>query len=107
MEPTPRRAKRGRSSHAIRRCKLAVRYEREHRAESLELSEPCQWRFERHLDGGTTLYYFRITSDKDGYRARFYYNQELIWWTEGYVRRAGAENAIRAMRGHAASAPLR
>jgi uncharacterized protein YegP (UPF0339 family) len=53
------------------------------------------------------MYYFRITHDGDGFRGRFYYNQELIWWTEGYTRRAGAENAIAAIRAHAASAPLR
>jgi len=53
------------------------------------------------------MYFFRITADNDGYRARFYYNQELIWWTEGYTRRAGAENAITAARQHAATAPLR
>lgn len=53
------------------------------------------------------MYYFRITHDVDGYRARFYYNDELMWWTEGYVRIAGAENAIQALRLHAATAPLR
>jgi uncharacterized protein len=53
------------------------------------------------------MYYFRITQDGDGFRARFYYDSELIWWTEGYVRRAGAENAIKALRLHAAAAPLR
>jgi uncharacterized protein YegP (UPF0339 family) len=51
-------------------------------------------------------YHFKITQDNDGWRARFYYNQELIWWTEGYSRIAGAENAILAMRQHAANAPL-
>jgi uncharacterized protein YegP (UPF0339 family) len=53
------------------------------------------------------MYYFTITDDKDGYRARFYYNDELIWWTEGYSSVANAENAIAALRVHAASAPLR
>jgi uncharacterized protein YegP (UPF0339 family) len=53
------------------------------------------------------MYYFTITRDGDGFRARFYYNQELIWWTEGYTRIAGAENAIRAIREHGSSAPLR
>jgi uncharacterized protein YegP (UPF0339 family) len=53
------------------------------------------------------MHFFRITLDGDGYRARFYYNNELIWWTEGYRHRAGAENAIQALRLHAASAPLR
>lgn len=36
-----------------------------------------------------------------------YYNNELLWWTEGYSSRANAENAIRSLRAHAASAPLR
>ena len=53
------------------------------------------------------MHYFTITLDKDGYRGRFYYNSELMWWTEGYSSRANAENAIRALRTHAASAPLR
>jgi uncharacterized protein len=56
---------------------------------------------------GGPMYYFTITDDKDGYRARFYYNDELIWWTEGYSSVANAENAIAALRVHAASAPLR
>lgn len=56
---------------------------------------------------GAPMHYFRITLDDDGYRARFYYNGELMWWTEGYKRRATAENAIRSLRVHAASAPLR
>ncbi len=52
------------------------------------------------------MYFYTITHDADGWRARFFYNRELIWWTEGYVRREGAENAIRALRQHAATAPL-
>jgi uncharacterized protein YegP (UPF0339 family) len=52
------------------------------------------------------MYYFRITRDADGYRARFYYNQELIWWTEGYTSQTNAENAIAALRNHAATAPF-
>jgi len=52
-------------------------------------------------------YFFSLTHDGDGWRARFYYNNELIWWTEGYVNRAGAENVIRAIREHGSSAPLR
>jgi uncharacterized protein YegP (UPF0339 family) len=53
------------------------------------------------------MYYFRITHDEDGYRARFYYQGELMWWTEGYSRRDKAENALRAIRAYAATAPLR
>jgi uncharacterized protein YegP (UPF0339 family) len=52
-------------------------------------------------------YYFTIRHDRDGWRARFYYRGELIWWTEGYARRAGAENALDAIRAYAATAPLR
>ena len=38
---------------------------------------------------------FTIQKDKDGYRARLYSGRDLIWWTEGYVHKAGAQNAIR------------
>ncbi len=39
--------------------------------------------------------YFTITLDNDGYRARLYAaNHELVWWTEGYEKRATAERAI-------------
>jgi uncharacterized protein YegP (UPF0339 family) len=52
--------------------------------------------------------YYRITNDRDGYRARFYgANGELVWWTEGYTSLAAAHNAISLIRAHAASAPLR
>jgi uncharacterized protein YegP (UPF0339 family) len=40
--------------------------------------------------------YFTIKKDRDGYRARLYgANNELVWWTEGYVTKASATNAIR------------
>lgn len=52
--------------------------------------------------------YYKITLDGDGYRARLYSNNgQLVWWTEGYSSRAGAENAIQLNRQHAATAPLR
>ena len=53
-------------------------------------------------------YYFYITHDRDGYRARVYSwnNDELIWWTEGYVRRADAEHAVNVMQTFAAASPL-
>jgi uncharacterized protein YegP (UPF0339 family) len=38
---------------------------------------------------------FTITLDRDGYRARLWSGSDLIWWTEGYERKAGAANAIR------------
>jgi uncharacterized protein YegP (UPF0339 family) len=36
-----------------------------------------------------------FTLDKDGYRARLWSGSDLIWWTEGYERKADALNAIR------------
>jgi uncharacterized protein YegP (UPF0339 family) len=56
----------------------------------------------------TSQYYFTIRQDINGeYRARFWgnYGRQLIWWTEGYSSRSGAENAIRIMRAQAATAP--
>jgi uncharacterized protein YegP (UPF0339 family) len=53
------------------------------------------------------MHYFTIKLDHDGYRARFFYNGILVWWTEGYDRRVGAETAIASVRQHAATAPLR
>jgi uncharacterized protein YegP (UPF0339 family) len=38
---------------------------------------------------------FTIAHDRDGYRARLYSGSDLVWWTEGYERKAGALNAIR------------
>ena len=58
---------------------------------------------EQHLP----MYYFTITHDRDGWRARFYYSGELMWWTEGYSSEAGARNAIQSLRVQAAAAPLR
>lgn len=38
---------------------------------------------------------FLIEQNKAGdYVAKFKYNAELIWWTEGYSSKAGARNAI-------------
>jgi uncharacterized protein YegP (UPF0339 family) len=51
-------------------------------------------------------YYFTISYDSDGWRGRFYYNNELIWWTEGYARYAGAKNALDAIKQHGGTAPL-
>jgi uncharacterized protein YegP (UPF0339 family) len=31
----------------------------------------------------------------DGYRARLWSGSNLVWWTEGYARKADAQNAIR------------
>lgn len=51
--------------------------------------------------------YFTIRKDSDGYRARLYSGSDLIWWTEGYVRKAGAENAIRIARSTSNATPIR
>ena len=53
-------------------------------------------------------YYFTVTHDQDGHRARFYgnYGRELIWWTQGYNYRQDALTAIALMRQQAATAPL-
>ena len=55
------------------------------------------------------MYYFRITHDRDGYRARFYsaHNGELMWWTESYPDRRNAEYAVAVMQRFAANSPLR
>ena len=41
---------------------------------------------------------FTIGLDKDGYRARLWSGSDLIWWTEGYERKADALNAVRSPR---------
>jgi uncharacterized protein YegP (UPF0339 family) len=52
--------------------------------------------------------YFKIVTASGGYRAHIYgANHELVWWTEVYVNRAGAENAINMVRRGAAGAPVR
>jgi uncharacterized protein YegP (UPF0339 family) len=51
--------------------------------------------------------YFTIKRDRDGYRARLWSNSELIWWTEGYARKAGAENAIRIAKQTNSLTPVR
>jgi uncharacterized protein YegP (UPF0339 family) len=51
--------------------------------------------------------YFTIESASGGYRAHFYgANHELVWWTEVYTRKAGAEHAITLAKANAASAPI-
>ena len=39
--------------------------------------------------------YFTIDPAAGGYRAYLWSNHQIIWWTETYVNKAGAENAIR------------
>jgi uncharacterized protein YegP (UPF0339 family) len=51
--------------------------------------------------------YFTIEPRSGGYRALAYGdNDELVWWTEVYVRKAGAQYAIALMKARAASAPV-
>lgn len=41
---------------------------------------------------------FAIEKNKAGeYVAKFRYNSELIWWTEGYASKASARNAIESV----------
>lgn len=50
--------------------------------------------------------YYTIESAKGGFRAHVYgANNRLVWWTEVYERKAGAENAIRILMDGAAGAP--
>lgn len=51
--------------------------------------------------------YFTIKRDRDGYRARaFGANHELVWWTEAYTSKAGAQHAIELLQRDAATAPV-
>jgi uncharacterized protein YegP (UPF0339 family) len=51
--------------------------------------------------------YFTIESRSGGYRALAYGgNHELAWWTEVYITRAGARNAIDMLKAGAYSAPV-
>jgi uncharacterized protein YegP (UPF0339 family) len=49
---------------------------------------------------------FEIYKDKAGeFRARFKYNSEIIFWTEGYTSKAGAQNAIDSIKKNGPDAP--
>lgn len=50
---------------------------------------------------------FTVKKDADGWRARLYSGSDLIWWTEGYVRKQGAENAVRIAMTTNANTPVR
>lgn len=51
--------------------------------------------------------HFTIKKDRDGYRARLYAtNGQLVWWTEGYGRRASAENAIAVAKATSSQTPV-
>jgi uncharacterized protein YegP (UPF0339 family) len=49
---------------------------------------------------------FVIEQNKSGdYVAKFKYNGELIWWTEGYSSKSGAQNAIDSILKNGPGAP--
>lgn len=49
---------------------------------------------------------FVIEQNKAGeYVAKFKYNSETIFWTEGYASRAGATNAIESIKKNGPGAP--
>lgn len=52
---------------------------------------------------------FTIDRASGGYRAHFWGDNQppkLIWWTEVYTRKEGAQYAIDLMKKHAAAAPV-
>ena len=50
---------------------------------------------------------FEIYKDKAGeFRARFKYNNEVLFSTEGYSSKAGAQNAIASINKNGPSAPV-
>jgi uncharacterized protein YegP (UPF0339 family) len=48
--------------------------------------------------------YFKVVPASGGYRAQFWSGGNLVWWTEVYTRREGAQNAIDTIRRHGGSA---
>jgi len=49
---------------------------------------------------------FEIYKDKAGeFRVRFKYNSEIIFSTEGYTNKAGAQNAIDSIKKNGPGAP--
>jgi uncharacterized protein YegP (UPF0339 family) len=51
--------------------------------------------------------YFTIEKASGGYRGHAYgANHELVWWTEVYVYKAGAQNAIDMLKAGASYAPV-
>ena len=44
--------------------------------------------------------YFEIVRASGGFRAHFWSGGNLVWWTEVYVHKAGAANAIRSIKQH-------
>jgi uncharacterized protein YegP (UPF0339 family) len=50
--------------------------------------------------------YFEIVRASGGFRAHFCSGGRIVWWTEVYVHKAGAQNAIATIKRHAATAPV-
>jgi uncharacterized protein YegP (UPF0339 family) len=50
--------------------------------------------------------YFEIVRASGGYRAHYWSGGNLVWWTEVYVHKAGAQNAIASLKANAATAPV-
>jgi uncharacterized protein YegP (UPF0339 family) len=50
--------------------------------------------------------YFKIVRRAGGFRAQYWSGGNLVWWTETYVHKLGAQNAIASLRRNAATAPL-
>jgi len=50
--------------------------------------------------------YFKVVPASGGYRAQFWSGGNLVWWTEVYVSKWGAQNAIDAIRRDGGSAKL-
>lgn len=50
---------------------------------------------------------FEIVDDKSGgFHARYISGNQIIWWTENYVRKADAEQAVYSISNNALAAPL-
>lgn len=50
---------------------------------------------------------FVIEQNKAGeHVAKFKYNSEVMFWTEGYSSRSGAKDAIESLRNNGPAAPL-
>lgn len=53
-------------------------------------------------------HYFEIKKNKGGeFVAYFKYNNESIFWTEGYSSKAGAKNAIESIKKNGPDAPIK
>ena len=53
-------------------------------------------------------HYFEIKENKKGeFVAYFKYNNETMFWTEGYASRANAKNAIESMKKNGPEAEIR